>query len=170
MKHKNLALELLRKIINDEIHLRLRKNAIQGKKLSEMLEKTIKKYQNNLLTATEVIQELIDLAKNIRTDDVRGTQLGLSDDEIAFYDALAENESAREVLGDTGLRDLARVLVEKVRGSATIDWTIKENVQARLRVLVKRTLNQYGYPPDKQAIATDLVLQQAGLFASDWEV
>lgn len=168
MKHRNLAMELLRKILNDEIKMRLRRNAIRGKKLSEMLEKTLTKYQNNLLTAVEVIQELIELAKKIRQDDARGTTLGLSDDEVAFYDALAENDSARQVLGDSELRDLARVLVEKVRGSTTIDWTIRENVQARLRVLVKRTLAQYGYPPDKQAIATETVLKQAELFADDW--
>jgi type I restriction enzyme, R subunit len=169
MKHRNLAMELLKKVLDDEIKLRLRRNAIQGKKLSAMLEKTIKKYQNNLLTAVEVIQELIELAKQIKTEDARGTDLGLSDDEVAFYDALAENESAREVLGDEKLRDLARVLVDKVRGSTTIDWTIRENVQARLRVLVKRTLAQFGYPPDKQAIATETVLKQAELFADVWE-
>lgn len=168
MKHRNLAMELLRKVLDDEIKLRLRRNAIQGKKLSVMLEKTIKKYQNNLLTASEVIQELIKLAKHIKAEDARGKDLGLSDDEVAFYDALAENESARDVLGDEKLRDLARVLVEKVRGNTSIDWTIRENVQARLRVLVKRTLAQFGYPPDKQAIATETVLKQAELFADVW--
>jgi len=169
MKHRNLALELLRKVLNDEIKLRLRRNAIQGKKLSELLDKTIKKYQNNLLTAAEVIQELIELAKTIREEDARGRSLGLSDDEIAFYDALAENNSARDVIGDEQLRDLARVLVDKVRKNTSIDWTIRENVQARLRVLVKRTLAQYGYPPDKQTIATEFVLKQAKLFAEEWE-
>jgi type I restriction enzyme, R subunit len=168
LKHPNVAMELLKKVIADEVRLRLRRNLITGKKLSEMLDKTIKKYQNNLLTASEVIQELIALAKQIREEDARGTDLGLSNDEIAFYDALADNESAREVLGDDKLRDLARVLVEKVRGSTTIDWTIRESVQARLRVLVKRTLAKYGYPPDKQAIATEFVLKQAELFADDW--
>ncbi len=169
MKHRNLAMELLRKVINDELKLRLRRNAIQGKKLSEMLEKTIKKYQNNLITAAEVVQELIDLAKQLRASDARGAELGLSDDEVAFYDALAENDTAREVLGDDTLRDLARVLVDKVRKNTSIDWTIRENVQARLRVLVKRTLTQYGYPPDKQAIATETVLKQAELFADEWD-
>ena len=168
MKHRNVAMELLKRIIDDEIRARLRKNLIQGKKLSAMLEKTIKKYQNNLLTAAEVIQELIALAKEITKADARGEDLGLSDDELAFYDALGDNESAREVMGDEKLRDLARVLVEKVRGSASIDWTIRENVQARLRVLVKRTLAQFGYPPDKQAIATEFVLKQAELFADEW--
>lgn len=168
MKHRNLAMELLKKVINDEVRLRLRRNLITGKKLSDMLDKTIKKYQNNLLTAAEVIQALIALAKQIRDDDARGTRLGLSDDEVAFYDALANNVSARDVMTDETLRELARVLVEKVRSSTTIDWTIRENVQARLRVLVKRTLNKYGYPPDKQAIATDTVLKQAELFADEW--
>jgi type I restriction enzyme, R subunit len=169
MKHRNLAMELLRKVLNDEITFRLRRNAIHGKKLSAMLEKTIKKYQNNLLTAAQVIQELIELAKQMREADAKGKEMGLSDDEVAFYDALADNESARELLGDEKLRDLARVLVDKVRKSTSIDWTIRENVQARLRVLVKRTLNQYGYPPDKQALATETVLKQAELFADEWD-
>jgi len=168
MKHRNVAMELLKRIIDDEIRARLRKNFIQGKKLSAMLEKTLKKYQNNLLTATQVIQELIALAKEIKKADARGEDLGLSDDEVAFYDALADNESAREVLGDETLRELAQVLVERVRGSATIDWTIRENAKAKLRVLVRRTLNKYGYPPDKQAIATEFVLKQAELFADEW--
>ncbi|AKM77758.1 MAG: Type I restriction-modification system restriction subunit [Candidatus Wolfebacteria bacterium GW2011_GWC2_46_275] len=168
MKHQNVAMELLKRILNDEIKGRLRKNFIQGKKLSEMLEKTIKKYQNNLLTAAEVIQELIELAKEIRIADARGEDLGLSDDELAFYDALANNESAREVMDDATLREIARVLVEKVRSGATVDWTIRENVKAKLRVLVRRTLTKFGYPPDKQLIATETILKQAELFADDW--
>ena len=168
MKHKNIAMELLKRILNDEIKARLRKNFIQGKKLSEMLENTIKKYQNNLLTAAEVIQELIALAKEIKEADKRGEKLNLSDDEIAFYDALANNESAREVMDDETLKEIARVLVDKVRGSASIDWTIRENVKAKLRVLVKRTLAKFGYPPDKQLIATETILKQAELFADEW--
>lgn len=168
MTRKNVAMELLRKILNDEIKLRVRKNLVQGKKLSEMLQKTIKKYQNNLLSATEVIQELIKLAKDIKQSDERGAELGLNDDEIAFYDALANNESAKDVMDDETLKEIAHILVEKVRSNATIDWTIRENVRAKLRVLVKRTLNKYGYPPDKQLIATETVLKQAELFADDW--
>ncbi len=168
MKHRNLALELLRKVLNDEIKVRLRKNGVLGKRLSEMLEKTLKKYQNNLLSAAEIIQELIELARQIRAEDSRGRALGLSDDEVAFYDALANNESARDVLGDETLRNLARVLVEKVRKNTSIDWTIRENVQARLRVLVRRTLKQYGYPPDEEILATETVLKQAKLFADNW--
>ncbi len=168
MKHKNLALELLKKILNDEIKIRARKNFIQSKKLSEMLENAIKKYQNKLITAAQVIEELIKIANDIKQADNRGKDLGLSEDEVAFYDALANNESARDVLGDETLRELARILVEKVKTNTSIDWTIKENVQARLRTIVKRTLRKYGYPPDKQKLATENILKQAELLADDW--
>ena len=168
MERKNLALELLKKILNDEIKTRMRKNLIQSKKLSEMLENAIRKYQNNLLTTAQVIEELINLAKEIRESDNRGKELGLSDYELAFYDALANNQSARDVLGDDTLRDLARVLVSKVKANTSIDWTIKESVRARLRVIVKRTLNKYGYPPDQQLLATENVLKQAELIADEW--
>lgn len=168
MERKNLALELLKKILGDEIKSRSKKNFIQSKKLSEMLEMSIKKYQNNLLTAAQVIDELIKLAEEIKVADKRGEDLELNEDEIAFYDALVINGSARGVLGDETLRDLARILVEKVKANTTIDWTIKESVQARLRVIVKRTLNQFGYPPDKQKLATENILKQAELLADDW--
>lgn len=168
MERRNLALELLKKILGDEIKTRCKKNFIQSKKLSEMLEMTIKKYQNNLLTAAQVIEELIKLAKDIKQSDARGADLGLNDDEIAFYDALVVNGSANAILGDDQLRDLARVLVERVKANTTIDWTIKESVQARLRVIVKRILNQYGYPPDRQKLATENILKQAELLADDW--
>lgn len=170
MERKNLALELLKKILNDEIKTRIRKNFIQSKKLSEMLENAIKKYQNNLLTTAQVIEELIKLAKDIKQTDKRGEELNLSEDEIAFYDALADNESAVKVLGNETLRDLARVLVEKVKSNTSIDWTIKENVQAKLRVIVKRTLKQFGYPPDQQLIATENILKQAAMLADEWVV
>lgn len=133
-----------------------------------MLDIAIKKYQNNLLTATQVIEELISIAREIKAADKRGEDLGLTEAEIAFYDALTENESAKGVLGDDSLRDLARVLVTEVRKKATIDWTIKESVQAKLRVIVKRILRKYGYPPDKQALATENILKQAELFADEW--
>lgn len=168
MERKNLALELLKKILNDEIKLRMRKNFIQSKKLSEMLENAIKRYQNNLLTTAQVIEELIKLAKEIRESDMRLHELNLSEDEVAFYDALSNNDSARKVLGDDTLRDLSRVLVQKVKANTSIDWTIKESVQAKLRVIVRRTLRQYGYPPDQQLLATENVLKQAELFADDW--
>ncbi|MFZ2193479.1 MAG: type I restriction endonuclease subunit R [Candidatus Moraniibacteriota bacterium] len=170
MERKNLALELLKKILNDEIKLRQKKNLIQGRKLSEMLERAVKEYQNNLITAAQVIEELIKLAKDIRKEDQRFEGMGLTEDEIAFYDALADNDSAKMTLGDNKLRELARILVVKVKSNTSIDWTIKESVQAKLRVLVKRTLNQFGYPPDMQKIATENVLKQAEMLAEDWSV
>jgi type I restriction enzyme R subunit len=168
MERKNLALELLKKLLNDEIKFRTRKNLIQSKKFSEMLENAIKKYQNNLLTTAQVIEELIRLAKEIRDSDKRSEQFNLTDEELAFYDALADNESAREVLGDEKLRDLARVLVQRVKSNTSIDWTIKESVRSKLKVIVKRLLRQYGYPPDKQLLATENVLKQAELLADEW--
>jgi len=168
MERKNIALELLKKLLNDEIKFRVKKNLIQSKKLSEMLENAIKKYQNNLLTTAQVIEELIRLAKDIRESDTRGEQFNLNDNELAFYDALANNESAIEVLGDEKLRDLARVLVQRVKSNTSIDWTIKESVRAKLKVIVKRLLRQYGYPPDKQLLATENVLKQAELLAEEW--
>lgn len=168
MKHKNLALELLKKILNDEIKARTKTNIIQSRKLLEMLEGSIKKYQLNLLSTAEIIQELIDLAKDIKKADKRGQDLGLQEDELAFYDALEVNDSAVQVLGDDQLRVIAKELAEKIRNNATIDWTIKESVRAKLMVLVRRTLNIYGYPPDKQAKAVDTVLKQAELLAGNW--
>lgn len=167
MERKNLALELLKKLLNDEIKLRTRKNLIQSRKLSEMLESAIKKYQNNLLTAVQVIEELVKLAKEIRESDKRGEALNLSEDELAFYDALASNDSAKEVLGDKQLAAIAIEVFRSVKGNATIDWTLKESVRARLRRDVKRILNRYGYPPDQQLIATENVLKQAELMADE---
>ena len=168
MKRKNLAFELLKKLLKDEIQARVQKNIIQSKKLMEMLENAIRRYQNNLITAAEVIDELINIAKDIKKSDARGEEMGLSEYELAFYDALANNESAREVMGDDKLCKLAVVLVNRVKNNASIDWSIKESVRARMKVLVKRLLRQYGYPPDKQVIATETVLQQAELFTEDW--
>ncbi len=170
MKQKNLALELLKKILGDEIKIKTKKNFIQSKKLSDMLAVAIKKYHNNLLTTTQVIDELINIAKEIKAADERGEDLGLTEDEIAFYDALAVNKNAQEVLGDDTLRELARILVEQVKANTSIDWTIKESVQARLRVIVKRILREYGYPPDQQTLATKNILQQAELFADEWSL
>ena len=167
MERKNLALELLKKLLNDEIKMRMRKNFIQSRKLSEMLESAIKKYQNNLLTAAQVIEELVKLAKDIRESDKRGDALNLGEDELAFYDALANNDSAKEVLGDKQLAAIAIEVFRSVKGNATIDWTLKESVRARLRRDVKRILNRYGYPPDQQLIATENVLKQAELMADE---
>ncbi|WP_010662923.1 type I restriction endonuclease subunit R [Marinilabilia salmonicolor] len=168
MKHKNLALEVLKKLLNDEIKLRARHNVVQSRSLMEMLESSIKRYQNNLISAAEIIQEMIDLAKEIKEADKRGEKLGLSMDELAFYDAVASNESAKDLLGDDVLLKLARVLVERVKANASIDWTVKESVRKKLKVVVKRTLRQYGYPPDMQKLATETVLQQAETLAEFW--
>ena len=168
MKRKNLALELLKKLLNDELKTRTRKNLAQGRKFSEMLEHAIRKYHNNLLTAAQVIEELINLAKEIKVSDERAADMGLSEDEVAFYDALALNESAKEVMGDETLRELAQVLVQRVKQNTSIDWTIKESVRAKLRTVIKRLLKEYGYPPDKQKLATENILQQAEFYADDW--
>ena len=168
MEHKNVALELLKKLLNDEISTRKKHNLIRSKKLSEMLEASINRYHNNLLTTAQVIEELIKIAKDIKKSDKEMENSGLTYDEIAFYDALIQNGSAKEVLGDDQLRDLSRVLVDKVRKNATIDWTVKESVQAKLRVIVKRILRKYGYPPDQQKLATEQILSQAELFADEW--
>ncbi|MBV4356761.1 type I restriction endonuclease subunit R [Pinibacter aurantiacus] len=165
MKHQNLALELLKKLLNDEIKTRSKTNLVKSKKLLEMLEGAIKRYQNNLLTTTEIIQELINIAKEIKEADKEGEQLGLTKDEVAFYNALEVNDSAVMVLGDNQLKEIAREITDKVRTNATIDWTIRESARARLMVIVKRTLTKWGYPPDKQAKAIDTVLKQAELMA-----
>jgi len=165
MKHKNLALELLKKILADEIKSRTKTNLVKSKQLLEMLENAIKKYQNNLLSTAEIIQELIDLAKEVNEADREGERLGLTKEEVAFYNALEVNDSAVQVLGDETLRTIAREIADKVKKNATIDWTIRESARAKLMVLVRRTLSKYGYPPDKQQKAIDTVLKQAALLA-----
>jgi type I restriction enzyme R subunit len=165
MKHQNVALETLKKLLNDEIKTRSKSNHTQGKKLMEMLQNSIRKYQNKILTAAEVIQELIKIAQEIKNADKRGTELGLEPYELAFYDAVADNDSAKEVLGNEVLRELAIYLVETVRQNASIDWTLKESVKAKLKVMVKRALRKFGYPPDQQKLATETVLKQAELLA-----
>jgi len=168
LPYKNLALELLRKLLNDEIKARARKNLVQARSFAEMLEETIRRYQNRSLEAAQVIAELIELAKTMRAAHQRGENLGLTEDELAFYDALETNDSAVKVLGDETLRAIARELVDTVRRNVTIDWTLRENAQAKLRTLVKRILRKHGYPPDKQEKATQTVLSQAALIAKDW--
>ncbi len=168
MKHRNLALELLKKILNDEIKVRLKFNVVEGKKLLEMLEESIRKYQNNLLTTAEIIEELLVIARQIREVDGLAEQLKLSKDEFAFYTALEVNDSAVKVLGDETLKTIAREIAAKVRANATIDWTMKESARAKLMVIVKRTLNKYGYPPDKQQKAIDTVMKQAEVLADYW--
>ncbi len=168
MPQRNLAVELLQKLLRGEIQTRRRKNVVQARSFAEMLEQTIRKYQNRALEAAQVIEELIALAKEMRQADARGESLGLSEDELAFYDALETNDSAVKVLGDDTLRAIARELVDTVRRNVTIDWTIRENVRAQLRVLVKRILRKHGYPPDKQEKATELVLEQAEVLCQEW--
>jgi len=165
MKHKNLALELLKKILNDEIKGRMRTNLVKSRKFLEMLEASIKKYQNNLLTTAQIIEELIRIAKEIKEADKEGEKLGLTTEEVAFYNALEVNDSAVQVLGDEKLKEIAKEIADKVKKNATIDWTIRESARAKLMVLVKRTLTKYGYPPDKQQKAIDTVLKQAELMA-----
>jgi len=165
MKHQNLALELLKKLLNDEIKTRSKTNLVISKKLLEMLEGALKRYLNNLLSTAEIIQELINIANEIKHSDKEGERLGLTKDEVAFYNALEVNDSAVQVLGDDQLRDIAREITEKVKANATIDWTIRESARAKLMVIVKRTLTKWGYPPDKQAKAIETVLKQAELMA-----
>jgi len=168
MKYKNVAIELLKKILSDEIKSRSKRNITKSKSLMEMLDAVIKLYQNNLLTTAEIIEELIRIAKEINAADRRGEELGLSEDELAFYDALETNDSAVKVLGDETLRTIARELADKIRRNATIDWMMKESVRAKLMVLVRRTLNKYGYPPDKQQRAVETVMKQAETLADAW--
>ncbi len=168
MEQKNLAVELLKKLLNDEIKSRTKRNAMQSKKLSEMLENTIKKYQNNVLTAAEVIEELIAMSKKITASGLEAQKLDLDDYEYAFYMALADNDSAKEVMGNDTLKVLATDLVNKVRKNATIDWTKREQVRAKMRALVKSTLKRFGYPPDLEKIATDNILKQAELLADEF--
>ncbi|MXW72152.1 MAG: type I restriction endonuclease subunit R [Acidobacteria bacterium] len=168
MPHRNLAVELLQKLLKGELTTRRRKNLVQARSFAGMLEETLRRYQNRAIAAAQVIEELIELARSMRKADARGEELGLSDDELAFYDALETNDSAVKVLGDETLRDIARELVDKVRNNVTIDWTLRENVRARLRVLVKRTLRKHGYPPDKREKATKTVLEQAEHLSATW--
>ncbi len=170
MKHKNLAFELLKKLLNNEVSGRAKTNLVKSKQLLEMLEIAIKKYQNNLLSTAEIIQELIEIAREIRESDKQGERLNLTQNEVAFYNALEISDSAVKVLGDETLRDIAREIAEKVRNNATIDWTIRESARAKLMVLVKRTLTKYGYPPDKQQKAIETVLKQAELLADSLTV
>jgi len=168
LPQKNLAVETLRKLLQDEIKVRLRKNVVQSRAFSEMLEEALKKYHNRAIAAAQVIEELIAIAKEMREAQRRGEKLGLSKDEAAFYDALATNESAVQVLGDEKLKKIAQELVDRVRKSVTVDWSKRENARAQLRVLVKRILRKYGYPPDKQEQATELVLEQTEVLCGDW--
>ena len=168
MPQRNLAVEVLQKLLKGEIRTRSRKNVVQARSFAEMLEQTLRRYQNRTIEAAQVIEELIKLAKDLRELEERGLALDLTDDELAFYDALETNDSAVKVLGDETLREIARELVTAVRANITIDWTMRENVRAQLRVVVKRILRKYGYPPDKQEKATVTVLEQAEVLSEEW--
>ena len=168
MPRPNLAVELLQKLLKGELATRRRKNVVQARSFAEMLEQTLRRYQNRAVEAAQVIEELIRLAREMREAGARGVDLGLSEEELAFYDALETNDSAVQVLGDETLRDIARELVETVRGNVTIDWTLRENIRANLRRLVKRILRKHGYPPDKQEKATRTVLEQAEVLSEGW--
>ena len=168
LPHRNLAVEVLRRLLNDEIRTRGRRHLVQARSFAEMLERSIRAYQNRAVETAQVIEELIALAKEMREATQRGEQLGLSEDEVAFYEALEVNDSAVAVLGDATLKTIARELVKSVRANVTIDWTVRESVRAKMRVAVRRILRLHGYPPDKQEKATKTVLEQAESFAEAW--
>ena len=168
MPHRNLAIELLQKLMKGELSTRRRQNVVQFRSFAGMLEDAIRRYQNRTIEAAEVIEELIELAKQMREDFARGDALGLSEDELAFYDALETNDSAVKVLGDDTLRAIAQELVETVRRNTTIDWTFRESVRAAMRNAVRRILRKYGYPPDKAEKATQTVIEQAELLSEEW--
>lgn len=170
MPQRNLAVELLQKLLKGEIRSRSKRNVVQARSFAVMLEQALRKYQNRAIETAKVIEELIQLAKEMREAGQRGEQLGLTEDEVAFYDALETNDSAVKVLGDENLRAIARELVATVRANVSIDWTVRENVRAHLRVLVKRILRKHGYPPDKAEKATQTVLEQAEVLSEGWAV
>ena len=168
LPHKNVAVELLERLLNDEIRARSEKNVVQGRSFASMLESSIRTYQNRAIEAAQVIEELIQIAKEMRQAQEQGDNLGFSDEELAFYDALETNHSAVKVLGNETLKTIAIELVDSVRRNVTIDWTIKESVRAKLRLGVKRILRKHGYPPDKQEKAAETVLEQATALCKDW--
>jgi type I restriction enzyme R subunit len=168
MSQKNLAFEALKKLLNDEIRLISKRNVVQGKSFMDMIDKTIKRYTNKSVEAAQVIEELIELARRVREEKNRGGQHNMTDDELAFYDALGANDSAVQVLGNETLKKIALELTRMIRNSVTIDWTRRDSVQAEIRLKVKKILRKYGYPPDKQERATQTVLEQAVLIASGW--
>ena len=168
LQHKNVAAELLRKLLNDELRVRSQRNLVQGQVFSEKLKKALNAYHNRAITTVELIDELIAIAKELDAANKRGEALGLNDDEIAFYDALATNNSAVAAMGDAKLKLIAAELISQVKKSVTIDWTLRESARARIRVMVKRILNRYGYPPDLQAEAVQTVLAQAELLCAQW--
>ena len=168
LKHKNVAAELLEKLLKDELKVRAKRNVVLAKLFSEKLKETLNAYHNRAIATQEVIDELIKLAKEMNAANQRGVDLGLSDDEIAFYDALAANGSAKEVMGDKQLKVIATELITQVRKNVTIDWTLRDSARAKIRVIVKRILRRFGYPPDLEEEAVKTVLRQAELICKDW--
>ena len=166
--HRNLAVELLQRLLNDEVKSRATKNVVQSRSFAERLDESIRRYQSWSIATAQIMAELIELAKEMRDAQKRGKALGLSDDEVAFYDALEVNDSAVKVLGDEALRTIARELVEAVKRNVSIGWTVRENARAQIRVIVKRVPRKFGYPPDKQEKATQTVLEQAEVLCQNW--
>src|SRR5256886_2315934 len=168
MPQRNLAVELLQKLLKNEIRTRSRKNLVQSRSFAELLENSLRKYQNRAIEAAQVIEELIGIAQDMREAEQRGEKLGLTEEEAAFYDALGTNDSAVQALGDENLKFIAQELTKTIHENVTIDWTEREAVRAKLRVMVKRILRKYGYPPDKQEAATKTVLEQAEVLCAEW--
>jgi type I restriction enzyme R subunit len=168
MQRRNLAVELLNKLMSDEIKTRSRRNLVEARSFSEMLAGTVDEYNNRTITAEEAIEKLIELARRIKVARERGEQLGLNDDELAFYDALETNDSAVQLMGDQILKKIAQELVVQVRRNASVDWSVRESSRARMRLAVKKLLRKYKYPPDKQEKATQTVLEQAELLGEEW--
>ena len=170
IEYKNLAFEALKKLLDEEIKIRFKKNLIKSRKFSQMLEEAVNKYRNRGITSAQIIQAMVDIAHEVKEDKSKGKELGLDQNEEAFYDALSNNESARELLGDKVLAEIAQTLTKRVKDNASIDWRIRKSVQAKLRIMIKRLLREYGYPPDKEKMATDLVLEQAKGLADEWAI
>ena len=168
LKHKNVAAELLEKLLKDELKVRSKRNLVQSQVFSEKLKKTLNAYHNRAISTMQVIEELIKLAKDLDAATKRGEDLGLTDDEVAFYDALAANDSAVQAMGDDKLKLIAAELITQVKKSVTIDWTLRESARAKIKVMVKRILNKHGYPPDLQEEAVKTVLMQAELLCAEW--
>ncbi|MDA3499520.1 type I restriction endonuclease subunit R [Acinetobacter baumannii] len=168
MPYRNLAVELLEKLLNDGIKAKTRNNVVQEKRFSDRLQETLRKYNNRAIETSQVIEELIQMAKEFQAEMQREASLGLNPDEIAFYDALANNESAVRELGDDTLKQIAREITEKLRKSTTVDWQVRDSVRAQLKILVRRTLQRWKYPPDKAAEAIELVMKQAEQLSNAW--
>ena len=170
MPYRNLAVELLEKLLNDGIKAKTRNNVVQEKRFSDRLQETLRKYNNRAIETSQVIEELIQMAKEFQAEMQREASLRLNPDEIAFYDALANNESAVRELGDDTLKQIAREITEKLRKSTTVDWQVRDSVRAQLKILVRRTLQRWKYPPDKAAEAIELVMKQAEQLSNAWTI